>query len=95
MVIILWKFNRRKIHFDIENQFDEFLPIVIDLFNNIRLWEHRGHTNLEIGQPFDLIKDGLEWCKEEDVVEKKKIGRNERCPCGSGKKYKKCCGMYL
>lgn len=24
---------------------------------------------------------------------KKKIGRNEPCPCGSGKKYKKCCGM--
>ena len=22
----------------------------------------------------------------------KKIGRNERCPCESGKKYKKCCG---
>lgn len=22
----------------------------------------------------------------------KKIGRNEQCPCGSGKKYKKCCG---
>jgi preprotein translocase subunit SecA len=21
----------------------------------------------------------------------KKIGRNEPCPCGSGKKYKKCC----
>ncbi len=21
-----------------------------------------------------------------------KIGPNERCPCGSGKKYKKCCG---
>ena len=21
-----------------------------------------------------------------------KIGRNQRCPCGSGKKYKKCCG---
>ncbi len=25
------------------------------------------------------------------VVEKK-VGRNEPCPCGSGKKYKKCCG---
>jgi uncharacterized protein YecA (UPF0149 family) len=25
------------------------------------------------------------------VVNKGKIGRNERCPCGSGKKYKKCC----
>ena len=23
---------------------------------------------------------------------KPKIGRNEPCPCGSGKKYKKCCG---
>ena len=21
-----------------------------------------------------------------------KVGRNDRCPCGSGKKYKKCCG---
>jgi len=21
----------------------------------------------------------------------KKIGRNDSCPCGSGKKYKKCC----
>lgn len=26
------------------------------------------------------------------VSKKKKIGRNEPCPCGSGKKYKKCCG---
>lgn len=25
-------------------------------------------------------------------VDRHKIGRNERCPCGSGKKYKKCCG---
>ena len=24
----------------------------------------------------------------------KKIGRNEPCPCGSGKKYKNCCGRY-
>ena len=25
-------------------------------------------------------------------VKAKKIGRNDPCPCGSGKKYKKCCG---
>ena len=25
-------------------------------------------------------------------VTKPKIGRNEPCPCGSGKKFKKCCG---
>jgi uncharacterized protein len=24
---------------------------------------------------------------------KEKVGRNEPCPCGSGKKYKKCCGL--
>ncbi|HAO21754.1 MAG: hypothetical protein BWK80_28225 [Desulfobacteraceae bacterium IS3] len=24
---------------------------------------------------------------------KQKIGRNDPCPCGSGKKYKKCCLM--
>ena len=26
------------------------------------------------------------------VVKEDKIGRNDACPCGSGKKYKKCCG---
>ena len=25
------------------------------------------------------------------IVKDKKVGRNEPCPCGSGKKYKKCC----
>jgi len=28
----------------------------------------------------------------EDKRRRRKIGRNEPCPCGSGKKYKKCCG---
>lgn len=26
------------------------------------------------------------------IRKEKKIGRNDPCPCGSGKKYKKCCG---
>lgn len=26
------------------------------------------------------------------VVKEEKVGRNDACPCGSGKKYKKCCG---
>ncbi|HCS11656.1 MAG TPA: hypothetical protein DIV40_09390 [Clostridiales bacterium] len=29
---------------------------------------------------------------KDKVLKKEKIGRNEPCPCGSGKKYKKCCG---
>ena len=30
---------------------------------------------------------------KEPAKAKDKIGRNDPCPCGSGKKYKKCCGM--
>ena len=33
-----------------------------------------------------------EYKKSKTVVKGKKIGRNEPCPCGSGKKYKHCCG---
>ena len=29
------------------------------------------------------------------VVKGPKVGRNDPCPCGSGKKYKKCCGRDL
>ncbi len=29
------------------------------------------------------------------IKKQKKIGRNDPCPCGSGKKYKKCCGRGL
>ena len=37
--------------------------------------------------------DGKETLKSSPKVnEKKKIGRNDPCPCGSGKKYKQCCG---
>ena len=34
----------------------------------------------------------LEQKKSGTVVKAKKIGRNDPCPCGSGKKYKYCCG---
>jgi len=38
------------------------------------------------------FEDG-EMLKEEPIVrEEPKVGRNDPCPCGSGKKYKKCCG---
>ena len=33
-----------------------------------------------------------EYKKSKTVVKGDKIGRNDPCPCGSGKKYKKCCG---
>ena len=36
--------------------------------------------------------DGLTVAKQIPVVKDKKIYPNDPCPCGSGKKYKKCCG---
>ena len=37
---------------------------------------------------------GGEPVKRQPVRKTKKPGRNDPCPCGSGKKYKKCCGMH-
>ena len=42
----------------------------------------------------EAAKVGGENTKKQPVVKKaaEKVGRNDPCPCGSGKKYKKCCG---
>ena len=37
----------------------------------------------------------LEQRKSGTIRKEKKIGRNDTCPCGSGKKYKKCCGRNV
>lgn len=36
--------------------------------------------------------DGKPAVRKPVVREEPKIGRNDPCPCGSGKKYKRCCG---
>ena len=36
----------------------------------------------------------LEQKKSGTIVKGPKIGRNDPCPCGSGKKYKQCCGKH-
>ena len=41
----------------------------------------------------ERLKELYKEQKESTTIRKgKKIGRNDPCPCGSGKKYKKCCG---
>lgn len=50
--------------------------------------------HLEIGSddnPIPLVKFLPDLYKQPKISDKKP-GRNELCPCGSGKKYKKCCG---
>ena len=60
-----------------KNIFREELRI---LCKAIRRWSLKGYTEDEIE------KDASR------VVNEIKIGRNDPCICGSGKKYKKCCG---
>lgn len=45
-----------------------------------RRWENKAFTDREL------------QAKNNKQEKKVKIGRNDPCPCGSGKKYKKCCG---
>ncbi len=39
-----------------------------------------------------MVTNQGEGAEKKPVHAEKKIGRNDPCPCGSGKKYKKCCG---
>ena len=52
-----------------------------------QIWQHEiNHLN---GVPEQVVDQSYPDPKPIDV------GRNERCPCGSGKKYKKCCLLLI
>lgn len=63
-------------------QFRNFGVLVDNLRSSARLWEFNGHTAAE-ARNFE---------EKSGPVRVIKVGRNDPCPCGSGKKYKKCCG---
>ena len=48
----------------------------------------------QIAKPTGDNAPGDTGAKAPAPVRVTKIGRNDPCPCGSGKKYKKCCGMH-
>jgi preprotein translocase subunit SecA len=45
-----------------------------------------------VATPIVTNVDGDAPARQPYVKKQKKVGRNDPCPCGSGKKYKKCCG---
>jgi preprotein translocase subunit SecA len=50
-------------------------------------------ARVQIAKPLQEGFEGTGEGKKTVVVRKaEKVGRNDLCPCGSGKKYKKCCG---
>ncbi len=58
----------------------------------------RGQQHLQHERATFAREDGLWRCTGGEVNPKEpprqvvKVGRNDPCPCGSGRKYKKCCG---
>ena len=48
----------------------------------------------QVAKPTQTSGDGTDTANK-TVRKGKKVGRNDPCPCGSGKKYKKCCGRDL
>ena len=47
---------------------------------------------LDPDKPEDITDLEIVSNPPKTMTAEKKIGRNELCPCGSGKKHKKCCG---
>lgn len=81
---IIEMINSSEVAYDTENQFKELLTLVMNLSSDSRKWINRGFT------PNELLKHNADNIIKLNK-EKKKVGRNDPCPCGSGKKYKKCC----
>ena len=46
---------------------------------------------LEPDKPEDITDLEILLNPLKTMIAEKKVGRNDPCPCGSGKKYKKCC----
>lgn len=97
-------FARLKVYFDME-QAEKFLNLFVDLYNNTRHPFNRGYTPDEMQKRVTLLSkidyeeksaiNGFTFAKDlldylDDLPQK--ISRNALCPCGSGKKYKRCCG---
>ena len=62
----------------------------VRILYNIRLRKDERPQRRQVLKPSDTGSDGTVSATR--TVSKKKPGRNDPCPCGSGLKYKKCCG---
>ncbi len=68
--------------------FEQFAETIRELFPAaLAGYAHLGRTIFEVTMQ--------ESAKKTQPARRTKVGRNEPCPCGSGKKYKKCCAGKL
>jgi hypothetical protein len=77
--------TRVSLAFDKEMLYKNMVDAKADWLYNLPMWD-------EIFDAETKKKLYLEQKKSGTVIVGKKVGRNDPCPCGSGKKYKYCCG---
>ena len=70
---------------DFEKLYKLMIEYKAEHLSNLPQWD--GIFDAETRKRF-----ALEQKRSKTIVKGEKIGRNDTCPCGSGKKYKKCCG---
>lgn len=58
------------------------------------LERERAALSERVAENYKHFAEAREKPKAPSVREEKKVGRNDPCPCDSGKKYKKCCGTH-
>lgn len=71
---------------DDERKMKAVVPLLIAYNNETHLWPLKGHTPSEL-----FTRSGMGKVIPFAEVHRQKVGRNDPCPCGSGKKYKNCC----
>jgi uncharacterized protein YchJ len=66
----------------------------VDLTNRDAVKRFLAEYNSQVSQhgQYEPVEDSFAPVSAPIVNERAKVGRNDPCPCSSGKKFKKCCG---
>ena len=79
------------------DMFDEMIENIrrgtAKMILSVQIREQHEIKREQVAKPTSESGAGDGSVKKEPIKKGEKIGRNDPCPCGSGKKYKKCCGM--
>ena len=76
-----------------DDMIDSIREDTVRLLLTIQLANNKAPEREQVAKPDAPNAGAGDGSFRSQAVSKKKVGANEPCPCGSGKKYKNCCGM--